>query len=62
MNSQNKSTFLQISYMIPATLYLCHKGINGKELVAIAGGNVDGIAVWNPADGSTKTHNSTFLG
>ncbi len=37
-----------------------HKGINGEKLVAIAGGDEDGIEVWNPADGSVKTLNSTF--
>jgi hypothetical protein len=37
------------------------KGANGEKLVAIAGGNyADGIEVWNPADGSVKTLNSTF--
>ena len=37
-----------------------NKGINGEKLVAIAGGYEDGIEVWNPADGSVKTLNSTF--
>jgi hypothetical protein len=36
------------------------KGINGQILVAIAGGYQSGIEVWNPADGSVKTLNSTF--
>jgi hypothetical protein len=39
---------------------MCNKGINGEQLVAIAGGNSAGIEVWNPADGSVKTLNSTF--
>ncbi len=36
------------------------KSINGELLVAIAGGNTAGTEVWNSADGSVKTLNSTF--
>jgi hypothetical protein len=36
------------------------KGTNGEKLVAIAGGVSSGIEVWNPADGSVTTLNSTF--
>jgi hypothetical protein len=36
------------------------KGNNGEKLVAVASGYSKGIEVWNPADGSVKTLNSTF--
>jgi hypothetical protein len=36
------------------------KGINGEHLVAIAGGVSGGMEVWNPANGSVTTLNSTF--
>jgi hypothetical protein len=36
------------------------KGFNGETWVAIAGGRLAGIEVWNPADGSVTTLNSTF--
>jgi hypothetical protein len=36
------------------------KGFNEETWVAIVGGASAGIEVWNPADGSVKTLNSTF--
>jgi hypothetical protein len=36
------------------------KGSNGENLVSVASGSAAGIEVWNPADGSVKTLNSTF--
>jgi hypothetical protein len=36
------------------------KRANGDKLVAIAGGPFPGIEVWNPANGSVTTLNSTF--
>jgi hypothetical protein len=41
--------------------FSCFEGINGEKLVAIAGGNSNGgIEVWNSANGSVSTLNSTF--
>ena len=39
---------------------MCFIGLNGQQLVAIAGGYANGIEVWNPADGSVKTLNPDF--
>ena len=36
------------------------KRANGQTVVAIAGGESAGIEVWDPADGSVTTLNSTF--
>ena len=36
------------------------KGFNGETWVAIVGGASAGIEVWNPANGSVATLNSTF--
>jgi len=37
------------------------KGINGENLVAIAGGlNLEGLKVWNPDDGSIKVLTTDF--
>jgi hypothetical protein len=36
------------------------KGFNGETRVAIVGGASAGIEVWNPANGSVATLNSTF--
>jgi hypothetical protein len=36
------------------------KGVNEETWVAIVGGASAGIEVWNPADGSVTTLNSTF--
>jgi hypothetical protein len=54
---------LQVSYLTEdRTRAACAllKGTKGEKMVAIAGGNSDGIEVWNLANGSVTTLNSTF--
>jgi hypothetical protein len=40
--------------------FSCYEGISGEKLVAMAGGTANGMEVWNSANGSVSTLNSTF--